>query len=835
MRIVALCFLLPFLVAAQPSQPSASEIRLKLKKLNFLGSVLYVAAHPDDENTRVIAHLTNDRLAATAYLSMTRGDGGQNLIGPEIRDLLGLIRTQELLSARRIDGGEQFFTRANDFGFSKNVNETMEIWGKKEILSDVVRIFRQYQPDVIITRFPPDERAGHGHHTASAVLAQEAFELAAKSDAYPEQVKQFGTWQVKRLLTNTGRWWNQTINENTPGVITLNVGGYNHLLGKSASEIAAQSRTQHKSQGFGSPGRRGDAPEYFELIKGEPAKGDIFENVNTTWTRLKGGEKIEPMVDKIVAAFDVEKPYASIPALLQLRKELSRLDVSVWRERKIKEINELVQACAGLYVEVASNQYYVAPGDALRLSFEIVNRSAASIGLKSVRSGLLGMDSAAGTRLENNKLMTFKSLKTLSTTASYSGPYWLKEEHAQGIFTITEPTLIGKPDSPPSVVVDVTFDVEGEEVVVRCPLVYKWTDPVKGELSRPFEIVPKVVVSLSSAVYVFKDTSPQHVSVNVKSLSDLPINAKVKLALPRGWKSEPAEGSTELPKRNAENSVTFLVTPSREELNASMSAVAIVDGKEYHQALQTINYDHIPTQTLFPESRAKLLRMDLVKNGSVIAYIRGAGDDVPTALRNMGYEVWEMKNEEVTAENLKKIDAVVLGIKALNTNERIRYFMPTLLNYVEQGGTLISQYNNNFDLEIEADKFSPYPITISRDRVTNETSEMRFLNPDHPLMNFPNKITPADFDGWVQERGLYYPGKWDAKFDALLSSNDPGEKPLDGGLLVAKHGAGYYVYTSLSFFRQLPEGVAGSYKLFANLVSQSRVKPPQQKVKPSGK
>ncbi|MFN5429771.1 MAG: PIG-L family deacetylase [Cyclobacteriaceae bacterium] len=272
--------------AQHQKQPSAAEIKLKLNKLNFLGSVLYVAAHPDDENTRAIAFLANDRMASTAYLSMTRGDGGQNLIGSEIRDQLGLIRTQELLAARRIDGGQQFFTRANDFGFSKNAKETFEIWNKEEVLSDVVKVIRQFQPDVILTRFPPDERAGHGHHTASAVLAQEAFDLSNDATKYPKQVEDFGVWQVKRMYTNTGRWWNQTINENTPGILAVNVGGYNMLLGKSYAEIAADSRTQHKSQGFGSPGRRGDAMEFFEFVKGTPSTKDFFENVNTGWSRV---------------------------------------------------------------------------------------------------------------------------------------------------------------------------------------------------------------------------------------------------------------------------------------------------------------------------------------------------------------------------------------------------------------------------------------------------------------------------------------------------------------------------------------------------------------------
>jgi LmbE family N-acetylglucosaminyl deacetylase len=829
-------FLIPLLLLstlahAQEYQPNAAEIKLRLNKLNFLASVLYVAAHPDDENTRVITFLANDRLAATAYLSMTRGDGGQNLVGPELRDLLGLIRTQELLAARRIDGGEQFFTRANDFGFSKNVTETFEIWNKDEVLSDVVRVIRQFQPDIILTRFPPTERAGHGHHTGSAVLAFEAFDISAKANVYPEQVKQFGTWQVKRAFINTGRFFNESINENTPGVVTLNVGTYNVLLGKSYSEIAAESRTQHKSQGFGSPGRRGDAQDFFEFVKGEPATKDILEGVNTTWSRIQGGAGVEALVTKAIATYDHEKPYNSIPALLQIRKAIEKLQPGVWRTRKLKEVNELIKACAGLFVEVTASQYYVAPGEEVKLTFEIVNRSPSNVTLKSISAPLIGFDSVANAAVANNKLTTFKSAKKLSAQAQYSGPYWLKEEHSQGLFKVTDPSLIGTPESLPAVPVKLTFLVEGEELVVTSPLIFKWTDPVRGELQRPFEIVPTVSLSLSSSVYIFRDPSEQSVTLRVTSNADRPLTGDAYLNLPGGWKSSPAKVPFSLSKRGAQSTLTFQVVPSKSPGTVTLSAEATVDGKKYGHSLQNIIYDHIPIQTLVPKSTARAVRVDLRKNGEVIAYIRGAGDEVPAALRNMGYQVWEMKDDEVTAENLKRVDAVVLGIRALNTNERIRYFMPTILDYVQQGGTLVSQYNNNFGLEIDADKISPYPLSISRERVTEENSEVRILKPDHVALNEPNKVTPDDFKGWVQERGLYYPNKWDSQFESLLSGNDKGEPARDGGLLIARYGKGYYVYTSLSFFRQLPEGVPGAYKLFSNLVSLSKTRVPEEKVK----
>ncbi|MFM9839950.1 MAG: PIG-L family deacetylase [Cyclobacteriaceae bacterium] len=804
-------------------QPSSSQIKLKLKKLNFLGSVLYVAAHPDDENTTAIAYLANDRLASTAYLSMTRGDGGQNLIGPEIRDLLGLIRTQELLSARRIDGGQQFFTRANDFGFSKNAKETFEIWNKQEILSDVVKVIRQFQPDVILTRFPPDERAGHGHHTASAILAQEAFDIANDPNVYPDQVKEFGTWQVKRLYTNTGRWWNKTINESTPGILTMNVGAYNTLLGKSYSEIAAESRTQHKSQGFGSTGRRGEVLEFFEFMKGDQTTKDVFENINTTWGRVKGSEKIQPLVDRVIKEYKEEEPSASLPLLLQIRKEIMALNPSVWREKKLIEVNQLVQDCAGLYVEVVADNFWIAPGQPLTANFEIINRSNAAVTMQSIQSQNVSMDSTMSTVLKNNTLVTFKSKRKLIEGLPYSGPYWLKDPHTLGLFTINDKKLIGKPESEPSVIFNFEFAIDGEKIQLQSPLVYKWNDPVKGELQRPFEIVPPVFVNLNKPVYLFKDREPQDVSVLIKSSADA-LAGNLKLELPKGWKSDPSSVAFELKKRGEELTTNFKVIPAKEETKTTLKAVAEVSGMEYDYSLQTIQYDHIPLQTVMPRAEEEVMRIDLKKEGSLIGYIRGAGDDVPSALRNMGYEVWEMKNEEVTAANLKRVDAVVLGIRTLNTNERIKFFMTELLNYVKEGGTMVVQYNTNGDFEIDKDKFAPYPITLSRDRVTEENSQVRILKPDHPALNYPNKITTKDFEGWVQERGLYFPTNWHENYDALLSCNDMGEPAKNGSLLVASYGLGHYVYTGLSFFRELPEGVPGAYKLFANLVSLGKPK-----------
>ena len=813
------------------AQPPSSEIKLRLKKLNVLGTVLYVAAHPDDENTRAITYYANERLMASGYLSMTRGDGGQNLIGPEIRDLLGIIRTHELLAARGVDGGIQFFTRANDFGFSKNAAETLTIWDKQVILSDVVRVIRQFQPDVILTRFPPDERAGHGHHTASAVLAQEAFNLTNDANSFPETVKQFGVWQAKRLYTNTGRWWNQTINENTPGVVSVDMGGYNAMLGKSYSEVSATSRTMHKSQGFGSQGRRGEALEFFEYAVGEKANKDLFEGVNTTWTRVKGGEFIQPLVETAIADFNEEKPYSIIPQLINIRKAISKLEDGIWRQRKLVDVDKLIRDCLGLYVDATSDSYYAAPNGDVKLSFEVINRSPVTITLSGISCALLGMDSTCSRELAFNRPVSFKSKRVLCADAKYSGPYWLNEEHEQGFFTVSDPSLIGRPQAPDAIAFTFVLDILGERITYTDALDFKSSDPVKGELTRPVEITPPVFVNIAKSVFVLSSASPKAIDVSVKSALSKVTKGDVKLKLPDGWKSEPSKISFELLKRLDEQKVSFSVTPGVNEQEAFIEAVAIVDGKEYNLSLQEIVYDHIPVQTLLPVAKAKVLRVNIQKEGNVVAYLKGAGDDVPDALRNMGYEVWEMKEEEITAANLKRVDAVVLGVRFFNTSKRAKFLMPILFDYVKAGGTVVSQYNTysrfSTDAGLESGYFSPYPITLSNDRVTEENSEVRLLKPDHPLLNYPNKISDKDFQGWVQERGLYFPTKWDPQFEALLSMNDTKESPKDGGLLVAQYGAGQYIYTGLSFFRELPEGVAGSYKLFANLVSAGKSKKPQ--------
>ncbi|UII26305.1 PIG-L family deacetylase [Fulvivirga maritima] len=833
-RSILLSLTLLFITAAfaqKPDKPDAAEVLLKLKKLNFLGNVLYMAAHPDDENTRLIAYLSNETLANIGYLALTRGDGGQNLIGPEIREGLGIIRTQELLAARRVDGGKQFFSRANDFGYSKTATETLEIWDEDQVLSDAVWIFRKFRPDVVITRFPPDERAGHGHHTTSAIMAEKAFKAAANKSQYPAQLKYVDTWQTKRLYTNTGRWWNPNMTGEEDGVLTIDVGTYSPLLGKSYTEIAAISRSQHKSQGFGSSGSRGESKEFLEYVMGDEAEEDIFEGIDTSWKRVKGGEKIGKIVSQAIEKYNPAEPSAILPELIEARQAISKLSDPYWKQLKLSEVDYLIKAVTGLFIEAVADDYAVTPSKEVKLSLEVINRSPINITLEEIQYAQKN-DTTVNAKLIENKDFAFSHTYTIPENAAFSQPYWLREEGTLGMYKVEDQTMRGKPENDPALQVKVSLSIEGEQISYSVPVVYKWNDPVGGELYRPFAVTPPVFVNLNEGVYIFSGDESKTVTVDVKAVEDN-LKGKLKLKVPSGWKVNPASYDLAIDKKWGESHYSFELLPPSEQSTGDVQAVVELDGHEYSNSLTNIDYDHIPAQMLMNKAASKVVKLDIKKSGQMVGYIQGAGDAIPAALREIGYEVWEMSESDIKPDNLQKMDAVILGVRALNTNERISFYMDDLLDYAKNGGTLIVQYNNSYHLH--ADHFAPYPLELSRDRVTEEDAEVRILKPDHQVMNYPNKITSKDFEGWVQERGLYFPHSWDSHYEAILSSNDKEEKksPKNGGLLIAPYGKGHYIYTGYSWFRELPAGVPGAYRLFVNLVSLGADKPADTKVNKS--
>lgn len=797
------------------AQHSSSEIYQKVKKLSVLGNVLYLAAHPDDENTRFISWCANDQLFNTHYLSLTRGDGGQNLIGTELREELGIIRTQELLAARRLDGGTQSFSRANDFGYSKTADETLRIWNHQQVLADVVWTVRKLRPDVIVCRFPPDSRGGHGHHTASAMLGIEAFNMAADPAAFPDQLAQVEVWQPLRIVTNTGRWWNADISADEPGVVTEDVGTYLPVVGKSIGEMAALSRSQHRSQGFGSTGVRGSLPEYFEHLEGVEAQGSLFDGMASDWSRVNGGDGAQKLADDVKQGFSFADPAASVPALLKLRDEIKLLKDAFWRQVKITEVEGLIHDCLGLHLEARAYGHSGVPGDSVGVVFELINRSKRSVQLTSILSEMpLDMRGQMGL-LPPNSVTEVKATFRLPMDSRISQPYWLENEGTTGMYAVDDLSLVIQPDNQPAVSFDIDIAVDGRPVTYQVPLRYRWNDPVTGENHRPFVITPPVVLGFSESLLIAKDDAKNTLTLQISAMTDN-VEGEVLLRVPTGWEVNPTRMSVRLEKKGDEQSVKVSVKANGVVSGGVLCASFESKSGTYDRDMRTITYEHIPTQVHFPRAETKLTFIDLKGVSGRLGYIQGAGDAVADGLRSIGFEVDELMEADLIPGNLARYRAVILGIRFLNVNERAQYILPKLLDFVRGGGNLIIQYNTSRGLEING--LSPYSIRLGRDRVTEEDAEVTVLLSDHPALISPNRIAAADFDGWVQERGLYFPSEWDASFAAPLRMNDTGELPKDGSLLIAQHGKGHFIYTGLSLFRQLPAGVPGAYRLLVNLI-----------------
>jgi LmbE family N-acetylglucosaminyl deacetylase len=838
LKKIILLFILPFgfLNAQPPKSYSSSEILLQLKKLNTVGSVLYIAAHPDDENTRLIANLANEKCLRTGYLSLTRGDGGQNLIGPEQGVELGLIRTQELLAARRIDGGEQFFTRAYDFGFSKTPEETFEKWNHDSILSDVVWVIRNFRPDIIITRFATDGSGGHGHHTASAILAEEAFDAAADSTRFPEQLKYVKVWQAKRLFHNsTARFRDPKADMSK--FIKLDVGGYNALLGKSYGEIAAESRSMHKSQGFGSAAQRGEYFEYFKPIKGDTANlKDIFQGIDFSWKRVKGGEKIGKLCEEAIRKYEITSPEKILTELLRIKYDLVNASGRDFKYlNKLLSLDMIILACLGVVVDMNCQDWMIQPGIVNKMNVNFINRSSILIEIEDIMiSGFLSdeiksIDSIKNYILKPNKSFfknSISDLRFLKITYFTSQPYWL-EEMPEGIYKNIKLNTIGYPEIPSSrlwVNFKLPNEIKGKNrttiqygVGGYYPIQYRWVDPEKGELYRPLVIIPPVLLTMENEVIAFSDDISKEIKVKVKAGKDS-LNTKVKLQIPAGWKLEPSEIIVNLLKKNEEQTVVFKVTPPSNTSQGIAKAIAIVDGETYTKSIREIKYDHIPIQTWFPEAEAKLLKLDIKKTAKRIGYIPGAGDEVQSCLAQLGYEVITITDAMLANEDLKNLNTIITGVRAYNTNPLLTTYKQKLMDYVSNGGNLIVQYNtNSFAGPFKGD-MGPKPFKLTRERVTDENAKVNFELPNHPVLNTPNKITAKDFEGWIQERGIYFAGDIDSTYECPLSMNDKGEKPNKGSLIIAKHGKGNFIYTGLVFFRELPAGVPGAYRLMVNLV-----------------
>ncbi|NNC51344.1 MAG: PIG-L family deacetylase [Flaviramulus sp.] len=811
-----------YIQAQKPTTPSSSEIYESIRKLNFLGSVLYVAAHPDDENTRLIAYMSNHLKARTAYLSLTRGDGGQNLIGTEIRELLGVIRTQELLAARRIDGGEQLFTRANDFGYSKHPDETLEIWNKDQVLSDVVLAIRKFKPDIIVNRF--DHRtpgSTHGHHTSSAMLSMEAFDLANDNSAFPAQLSQTSKWQPKRLFFNTS-WWFYGSQENfdkadKSNMVSFDIGTYYPLKGLSNNEIAAIASSQHLSQGFGRLSQRGTQNEYIEFLKGDPLEDNenIFAGIDTSWNRLKGGHDVGVILNKIENNFNFKNPSEHIPQLLEAYKLLDKIEDTQWKSHKINELKSVIEMCLGLYLESSADTNWATQNEIINLNIEVLNRSDLTITLISIENSN-GVIISKNISLEKNIKYEFKEIIKIEGDAQPTAPYWLIKKGALGMYRVDKSNLIGKPETPRSYQINFNLLINKVPFTFTKSIIQRFSKPEKGEIYRPFEIIPEVSAKITEKVIVFENDKQRDIKVVIKAGRNN-LEGFVEVCHPNNWSVYPKNQKISIKNKNEDQTLIFTVIPPKIQSEGTISPIVHVDEKNYSKELIEIDYEHIPFQSVLLPSESKIVRLDLKKKGENIGYIQGAGDVVPESLQQIGYNVRIILPEEINTETLSRFDAIVVGIRAYNTLDNLKFKQHLLFDFVANGGNMIVQYNTSHRLNV--DELAPYDLKLSRDRVTDENSEVRFLNPNHEILNSPNKITQKDFEGWTQERGLYFPDEWSEEFTPILSMNDKGESPKDGSLLVAKHGKGFYMYTSLSFFREFPEGVSGAYRLFANMLS----------------
>ncbi|MGB3798273.1 MAG: PIG-L family deacetylase [Lewinella sp.] len=833
---------LPFLLAAllsfvhlsaqAPDRPTSGELHAAIQKLGVLGSALYVAAHPDDENTRMIAYLANVKKVETAYLSLTRGDGGQNLIAPDISELLGLTRTQELLAARRIDGGQQFFSRANDFGYSKHPDETFNIWDREQVLADAVWVIRKWRPDVMILRFDPrDPGSTHGHHTASAVIGLEAFDLANDPTAFPEQLEYVEPWQPKRVYWNAYSWGDRPLPDHADStqVIEVDVNEYLPKLGESVAEIAARSRSQHKSQGFGSSGSRDRALEQLELLKGDEndENGNPFAGIDLSWGSMGGGAQVEQQLTEIETNFNFDDPAASVPALVELHQSMESLPDSYWKIKKLDELEEVIAGGVGLYATATVDRAFATPGDTLEVTVELTNRSSVPVSVHGIAvegaGDPLQHTVSNAPRLADGEPYLDTLSKVLALDATDSGPYWLSEDWELGMYKVQDQSLRGLPESADPLQAVFTLQVEGHDLQLQRPIRYRYTDPVDGEQFQPFDVLPPVFVEVGESSYLFSSDEPRTVTVKVTAAQD-DLAGELSLDIPDGWSVDPLSQEVTADRAGQERFYLFELTPPSGQSRGRIQPRLLMGDHTYGRRIVRIAHPHIPTQLATLNGGAAVARVKLEVVGRTVGYLPGAGDAIPEALTSIGLDVSILDDTEASIGDLRDYDAIVVGVRAYNTLDRMSVYQPRLLDYVKQGGTLIVQYNTNRRLMIDEKDLGPYPLQLSRDRVTVEDAPVEILAPDHPALNYPNKITDADFEGWVQERGLYFPDEWADEYTALLSSHDPEEDPHNGGLLVAEYGSGHFVYTGYSFFRELPAGVPGAYRLFANLVALGQTK-----------
>ncbi len=818
LKILMSFIVLSFLLASSVFSSSVSgkyssiEIEQALKRLTTLGSVLYIGAHPDDENTALLAWLSKEKLVRTGYLSLTRGGGGQNLIGSEKGSVLSAVRTNELLAARRVDGAEQYFSRAVDFGYSKTTKESLKIWNKRQVLSDIVFIMRKFKPDVIITRFT-QERGGHGHHTASALLAVEAFNLSGDPEAFSDQLKTLSPWSPKRILWNS---WLPRIKGADPKLkeqlISVNLGTFNPLLGKSYMEIAAISRSMHKSQGFGAVPYRGERIDYFQHLAGNKASSGIFDGIDLSWKRIKMGSVIGEMTKKVHRQFNRYKPYESIPLLLEIYKNLNQKPSSYWIDKKKQEVHDLIGLCSGLWIEALSSSLEVVNKQSIDISVEILNRSPLNILIEKIELPLKNKEIKINQELKTNIIN--KTKVNYLVENGYPHPYWLKAANKKGQFNHKQ-NLLGIHGIPFPYNIKVHLNISGTKLTFIRPILFKWRDPVKGEQREKLTVTPPATVHFPEKIFYFTKNKGKKFNIVLKGHSES-ITGQLILNAPLGWRITPNKIKFNLKNISEEKHISINISPPQEEKSGILEAELLIDGKKYKYSRITIKYDHLPKIDLFPVAKIKLIKTNLKKKINNIGYITGPGDEIPKYLEQIGYKVSLLKDREISNGDLNKYETIITGIRAYNTRKVLSSANSRLMEYVKSGGNLVVQYNVSRGLVVK--NIGPYPFSISRRRVTEENALIKMSSQSKGLFQYPNIIKKEHFDNWIQERGLYFADNWSKGYLTPIESHDTGEARNYGGLLYCNYGKGSFIYTGYAFFRQIPDGNVGAFKLFINLI-----------------
>jgi LmbE family N-acetylglucosaminyl deacetylase len=813
----------------------SSSILQSLRKLQVLGSVLYVAAHPDDENNSLLPYLAKEKMYRTAYLSLTRGDGGQNLIGPEQGIELGMIRTKELLATREIDGAEQYFTSAYEFGFSKSMDEALQVWDRQKVLADAVWVIRNYKPDVIIARFPPDARAGHGHHSASAQITREAFTAAADPNQFPEQLTNGVTvWQAKRLLWNTFNFGGA--NTTSSDQFKIDVGVYNALEGKSYGELGGEARSMHKSQGEGRPRRKGEILEYFTTIVGEAPTRTLLDGVSTDWTRLgQNAERISSAIDAVIAAYNPLQPTLSLPALVKIYEQVKGLPASVWKAYKLSTLQQIIEAAAGLSVEAFTVSEKAVQGDSISFTCAVNNRSIAVVNLENIAVSNQAFSKQVGQQLNQNKNYNYAVNMLPVASKNQFQPYWLQQpKKLDGMFLVNDYTVLGKAWNDPTISVQFTCTIEGVVFTITRPVLHKYVDLVKGECVQPFILIPPYELVVKPTVVLTnvlsekgKKNQATPLQLTVLSNQEKQTGASVRYTLldQKTGNQIYEQGVDSVFKDVKTSTIGVPIASFYNPATVSNSVIASVQvtnskgAQNYNEHLQKIVYDHIPNTHYLTQDIVKVVDEPIRVNGSKVGYIAGSGDLTEEALVQLGYRVEKITAANCTPQYLAGFDAIVTGVRAYNVNAFLKDGYQTLLQYVQNGGNLIVQYNRTGTNGLTP-PMAPYPFTISGgSRVTEENAEVVFSIPTHPILQSPNQITARDFEGWIQERSTYQATAIDARYEAPLLMHDKNEQPSSGSLITCAYGKGNFSYVGLALFRQLPAGVSGAYKLLANLIA----------------